>query len=125
MPVKRECVTGDDSQVVMPIERRGQSTILFNRNHSQPTSEQFPSEGAVARPDLDYRFTRSWIEGIGNAGENGRITEEMLAQPASSQALSRTRVRSSLAGAPPVKAAMSVKTASRISRAGLARRFFT
>ena len=88
--------------------------IPFYSDHSQPTGEQLLGESTAARPDLDYRLAQLWIESIGNAGENRRITEEMLAQPARGQALSKTRVRSSLAGAPPVKAAMSVNTASRI-----------
>src|SRR5439155_23005273 len=104
-------------------KRRCEQPILFNRNHLQPAVEQYARQCSPPWSNLEYGLTRPRIECVHDPAKDPGIVEKMLAQP--SQTLSRTSVRSSLAGAPPVYAAISVNTASRMWRAGRPRRFTT
>src|SRR5262245_43405596 len=98
--------------------------ILLNRHNLQASAEQRACETSPPGPDLQYRLAHHRIESIDDPSENLRIAEKMLPERGvPSQTLSKTSVRSSLAGAPPVNAAMSVNTASSMWRAGRARRF--
>src|SRR6266446_869398 len=108
MPVDLECVTGDDRQVFPRAKRGGESAILLDGDHLQTTSEQDISQGAPPWPNFNNGLSRVGIERVHDPRQNRRITEKMLAEP--SQTLSRTSVRSSLAGAPSVNAAISVNT---------------
>src|SRR6267378_4419194 len=125
MPVELECVAGDDGQVLARLERRGQRAVPLDGDHLQSTTEENIRQRAPPWPNFKNCLSGLGIERIGDPRQDHRITEEMLAQPAGTQIFSKTSVRSSLAGAPPVNAAMSVNTASRICRAGRARRLTT
>src|SRR6266566_7821000 len=107
----------------MGIQRCGQFTIPFYGNHLHRAGEQRACQAPLSRANLQYHVGACGLQGVHNPLQDPRVAEKMLAEP--SQTLSRTSVRSSLAGAPPVKAAMSVNTASRMWRAGRLRRFTT
>ncbi len=129
MPVQLECISRHHlvpgTRYPRPQFFR-QRTILFDCNDLHIAGEQLPGEVPMPGTYFNDRLARRTVERVDDAAQDAGIGEEVLAEPpVRPQALSRTRVRSSEAGAPPVKAAMSVKTASRISRAGLARRLRT
>src|ERR1051325_370092 len=107
----------------LTLELGREPAVLFDRDDLGAALEQRRGETALPRPDLQHRLAGLDFDGVGDTTKNARIGEKMLAE--SSQNLSSTSVRSSFAGAPPVNAAMSVKTASRMCRAGRARRLVT
>src|SRR5262245_21186127 len=97
--------------------------IPLDRHNFQPTLEQRCGQRPLPWPDLKHGLAWNRTQGVHDPSQNLAIMEKMLTEP--SQTWIRTRVRSSLARVPPVNAAMSVNTASRIWRAGRWRRLIT
>src|SRR5438093_1245221 len=80
-------------------------TTLFR---SQPAGEQLLGEAPLPRADLDDDVLRRGIEGVDDLAEQPRVAQEVLPESLlSTHTLRMTRVRSSAAGAPPVKPARS------------------
>src|SRR5437773_1521412 len=132
MPVYLERVPLHDAQPIdsafrIPHSDFGrQPGIPLHSDNPCPAGEQDLGQRAVSRTYFSDCLAGRTVQRVDNAVQDSGVSQEMLAEAlVRPQALSRTRVRSSVAGAPPVKAAMSVKTASRISRAGRLRRFVT
>src|SRR5213592_4952252 len=110
VPVKPQGITGyrlESPQAQAPTPHAlCKPSIFLDRNHLSSSSEQLPSKRPTSWTYFNDRLPMLEVECIHDAAEDPRICEKVLAQPGVGRAqnFSRTSVRSSLAGAPPVYA---------------------
>src|SRR6266702_4452020 len=126
VPVYLERVPLHDAQPISSAFRSPHSDfgsepgILLHSDNPGPAGEQNLRQRTAPRTYFNDCLTRRTVQRVNDTVQDCRVGQEMLAEAlVRPQALSRTRVRSSVAGA------LSVKAASRISRAGRLRRFVT